>query len=182
VLTTTLKEATPMGRITYVLAAAFLPLTALAQGPATPNTGDAEAHRQAEQMAQMQRNMDAMHEQMARIHATQDPQERQRLMHDHMQNLHQGMMMMGQMMGPMGQGGAPRACAEGDTECRMNQMQMQQQMIGQRMGMMQQMMQQMMEQMAAGQATEPVGSAEAPGSPTAPAAPDAEAEDHEQHH
>jgi hypothetical protein len=158
-----------MGRITYVLAAAFLPLAALAQGPAIP---------QVEQMAQMQKNMDAMHEQMARIHATQDPQERQRLMHEHMQNMHQGMMMMGQM----GQGEAPRPCAAGDTECRMNQMQTQQQMMGQRMGMMQQMMQQMMEQMAAGQATEPAGSAEAPASPTAPAAPDADAEGHEQHH
>jgi hypothetical protein len=163
-----------MSRITYVLAAAFLPLTALAQGPITPSAG--------EQMAQMQRNMDAMHEQMARIHATQDPQERQRLMHEHMQNMHQGMTMMGQMMGPMGQGGeAPRACAEGDIECRMRQMQMQQQMMSQRMGMMQQMMQQMIEQISAGQATEPAGPAET-ASPTAPGVPDAEAEDHAQHH
>jgi hypothetical protein len=68
---------------------------ALAQEPATPSAG--------EPMAQVQRNMDAMREQMAQIHATQDPQERQRLMHEHMRSMHQGMMMMGQCMGMMQQ-------------------------------------------------------------------------------
>jgi hypothetical protein len=156
---------------------ALLPLAAIAQPPAEPGTGDAEAHRQ---MEQMQGHMNAMREQMARIHATQDPEERQRLMHEHMQSMHEGMAMMGKMMGPMGQGEAPPACPAGDTECRMDRMEMQQQVMGQRMGMMQQMMQQMMDQTAAGQAPEPSAAAEAPESPAPPTAPAAEG--HEQHH
>jgi hypothetical protein len=98
-------------------------------------------------MQQMQTRMQTMRDQMARIHATEDPEERQRLMQEHMQSMHEGMMMMGQMMrGPMSQGEKPQ-CRQADTECRMNQMQMQHQMMGQRIAMMQQMMEQMMEQM-----------------------------------
>ena len=134
----------------WLLVLSLLPLVGVAQPP-SPNHGDAET---APQMQQMQSHMQAMHEQMARIHATTDPTERQRLMQEHMQTMHEGMTMMGQMMqGPMAQGQA-RQCAEGDTECRMDQMQMQQQMMGQRMGMMQQMMEQMMERMM--QTQEPV--------------------------
>lgn len=99
------------------------------------------------QMQQMQARMQAMRAQMELIQATEDPEERARLMQEHMQSMHAGMMMMGEMMG----GGMPdeqvQQCQEPNTECRMNRMQMQQRMMGQRMGMMQQMMQQMMEQM-----------------------------------
>jgi hypothetical protein len=89
---------------------------------------------------------------MEQIQATEDPEERRRLMQEHMQNMRQGMMMMDEAMrGPMvrdGGGGAPmRQCPQGDTECRMEQMQMQQRMMGQNMGMMHQLMQQMMEHM-----------------------------------
>jgi hypothetical protein len=99
-------------------------------------------------MQQMQGRMQDMQALMDRIHKTEDPQERQRLMHEHMQSMQQGMMMMGQMM--RAQGDAPaqgRECAQGDTECRMQRMQGQQQMMNQRMGMMQMMMEQMMGQM-----------------------------------
>jgi hypothetical protein len=109
---------------------------------------------QAEQMQQMQARMQAMHEQMARIQATQDPEERSRLMQEHMQSMHQSMMMMGGMMGGSMTHGQEPSCQHGDVECRLNQMQTRQQMMGQHMGMMQQMMQHMMEQMMEGRASE----------------------------
>jgi len=149
-----------------------LPLVLAAQAPDEQSETDTGT---MPQMQQMQSRMQAMHEQMARIHATEDPEERQRLMQEHMQNMHEGMTMMGQMMrGPMAQG-QTRQCQQDDTECRMSQMQMQQQMMGQRMGMMQQMMEQMMEQMMQGRVL---------GTPEAPEAPDAgaEGESHEEHH
>ena len=128
----------------------FLSLGGLAQESEQEGT---QPTPQTEQLRQMQTRMQGMREQMARIHATEDPEERQRLMQEHMQSMHEGMMMMGQMMrGPMAQR-QPRQCQEGDAECRMNQMQMQQQMMGQRMGMMQEMMEQMMEQMMQGGAS-----------------------------
>ena len=102
---------------------------------------------------QMQARMQAMREQMERIQATKDPEERERLMHEHMQTMQQNMTMMGEMMrAPIagnsgGPGNQARPCAQSDTECRMGQMQMQQGMMGERMNMMQQMMQQMMAHM-----------------------------------
>ena len=144
----------------------FLSLGGLAQESEQEGT---QPTPQTEQLRQMQTRMQGMREQMARIHATEDPEERQRLMQEHMQSMHEGMMMMGQMMrGPMAQR-QPRQCQEGDAECRMNQMQMQQQMMGQRMGMMQQMMEQMMEQMMQGGVSD---------TPEATA----EGESHEEHH
>ena len=149
-----------------IAALLLLPLTAMAQAPSEHGHGETAT---PPQMEQMQSHMQAMHEQMARIHATTDPEERQRLMQEHMQTMHEGMAMMGQMMqGPMAQGQA-RQCAQGDTQCLMDQMQMQQQMMGQSMGMMQQMMEQMMERMMQTQ-----------GSQTpAPATPEGS---HESHH
>jgi len=47
---------------------------------------------------QMQQRMQTMQEQMARLHETTDPAERRRLMQEHMQSMHEGMMMMGDMM------------------------------------------------------------------------------------
>jgi len=149
-----------------LIALSLLPLAGAAQAPNEQNQGETAT---TPQMQQMQSHMETMREQMARIHATTDPEERQRLMEEHMRTMHEGMTMMGRMMqGPMAQGEA-RQCAQGDTECRMDQMQMQQQMMGQRMGMMQQMMEQMMERMM--QAQEP----ETPVAGT-------EGESHESHH
>ena len=91
---------------------------------------------------------------MERLRGTQDPAERQRLMSEHMRLMREGMAAMGPMMpmGPM-MHGAPRdqngerPCADNDTQCRMQRMQMQQGMMSQHMSMMQMMMQQMMEHM-----------------------------------
>ena len=66
-------------------------------------------------------------------------------MQEHMENLHQGMMMMGQMMQGGTTGSSMPQCQADDTQCRVNQMQMQQQMMSQQMGMMLQMMEQMMQ-------------------------------------
>jgi hypothetical protein len=107
-------------------------------------------------MQQIQGQMRDMQALMGRIHNTADPQERQRLMREHMQSIQQGLTMMGQMM--RGEGDAPaqpRECAQGDTECRMQRMQGQQQMMNQRMSMMQMMMEQMMGQMSQRDAEEP---------------------------
>ena len=89
------------------------------------------------------------------MRTTQDPAERQRLMAEHMRLMHEGMAMMGPMMrgGPSDQAGQP-PCADNDTQCRMQRMQMQQGMMGQRLGMMQMMMQQMMMQMMQNQAAQ----------------------------
>jgi hypothetical protein len=53
-------------------------------------------------MGSMQEHMQAMHEQMARIQATTDPQEKQRLMKDHMEKMQAMMAMMTKHMGGMG--------------------------------------------------------------------------------
>jgi hypothetical protein len=96
--------------------------------------------------------MQTMQAQMDRIHATQDPEERQRLMDEHMRSMREGMSMMGEMMrGGMGSGGSRTGetghCAQSDMQCRMQGMQAQQGMTEQRMGMMQMMMEQMMGRM-----------------------------------
>ena len=149
-----------------IVALSLLPLVAAAQAPAEQNQGETAT---APEMQQMHSQMQTMREQMARIHATTDPKERQHLMQEHMRTMHEGMTIMGRMMqGPVTQEPV-RQCSQGDTECRMDQMQMQQQMMGQRMGMMQQMMEQMMERMMQAQ------------EPEAPAA-GAEGESHESHH
>jgi len=62
-----------------------------------------------------------MREQMARIHATEDAGERQRLMHEHMQSMQQHMQMMGSMRAEQ-PATSPSRCAEGDATCRMDEM------------------------------------------------------------
>jgi hypothetical protein len=150
-------------------------LTSLAQAPEQGVTEEA-----APQMAQMQARMQAMHALMEQIQTTDDPEERRRLMQEHMQSMHQGMMMMGEMMrgasgqgeGPgAGQGGRTRECRRNNTQCQMEEMQMQHGAMGQRMGMMQQMMQQMMEHLMQSEATQTPGDQPAEG-----------AADHEAHH
>ena len=109
-----------------IVALSLLPLVAAAQAPAEQNQGETAT---APEMQQMHSQMQTMREQMARIHATEDPKERQHLMQEHMRTMHEGMTMTGGMMGPMAQGPAQQ-CQQDDTECRMDQMQMQQQPAG----------------------------------------------------
>jgi hypothetical protein len=139
---------------------------ACAAQPPNENQAPAQASPGTVQMQGGMRDMQAL---MDRIHETADPQERHRLMREHMQTMQRGMAMMDQMRA---QGDAPaqdRECAQGDTECRMQRMQGQQQLMGQRMGMMQAMMGQMMGQMMQRDA-EP------------PTAKPADPQDHEAHH
>jgi protein CpxP len=63
-------------------------------------------------MQGMQEHMQTLREQMARIHATSDPAERQRLMSEHMQSMEEHMGMMGRM----GQG-RPGAGPQAQTSC-----------------------------------------------------------------
>ncbi len=154
----------------------WLPVTLLAQAPAPAPAPEATAPAPTPQ--DLQNRMQQMSEQMARIHSTQDPAERQRLMQAHMQSLNAGMMMMGQAMrGGMGAGQAQgQQCKPDDAACRLDRMQAQQDMMGRRMGMMQMMMQQMTEHML----QQPSGQ---PGN-TTPAQPPAgqTPQDHDAHH
>jgi hypothetical protein len=88
-----------MSRALLFSVLAFLSLGGLAQ----ESGQDTQPTPQTEQMQQMQTRMQAMREQMARIHATDDPEERQRLMQEHMRTMHEEMTMMGQRMGMMQQ-------------------------------------------------------------------------------
>jgi hypothetical protein len=99
-------------------------------------------------MAGMHEQMLAMREQMARIHATQDPAERQRLMHEHMQSMQQAMHMMGTMHAQQRRSGG--RCEEADAPCRMNEMQAENETMRQRMSAMESRldsMQQLMREM-----------------------------------
>ena len=100
-------------------------------------------------MAAMHEHMRQMRQQMARIHATEDSAERQRLMNEHMQSMQQHMQMMGSMRTGQQAGSASR-CAEGDAPCRMDEMQAENGMMRQRVRMMEnrlESMQQLMQQM-----------------------------------
>ena len=135
---------------TFVSSLLVLPLLVSAAFAQGPDKGQSPRSGSPPQMAQMQAQMTNMQQLMSQIHSTKDPQERARLMQQHMQSLEHGMSMMGQMMhSPMGQSQGAQ-CAQNDSQCQMHEMQMQQNMMGQRMGMMQMMMQQMMEHMSMG--------------------------------
>jgi hypothetical protein len=150
---------------------ALIALSSLAFACAAQQANENPAPAQAPPgMPQMQGRMQDMQTLMHRIHETADPQERHRLMREHMQSMQQGMTMMGQMMRAQGDAPAPSPeCAQSDTECRMQRMQGQQQMMSQRMGMMQTMMEQMMGQMNQRDADEPAAKPDDP-------------KDHEAHH
>jgi hypothetical protein len=150
--------AKAMSKISVFITICLASLPLLAQTSGEGADKGAPPMPQTQQTQQMQARMQAMHAQMALIQATKDPAERQRLMQEHMQTMHESMTMMGGMMsGPMGQGGGAaqrmQQCAQDDTNCRMERMQNQQQMMGQRMNMMQQMMEQMMGQMMESQSS-----------------------------
>ena len=92
---------------------------------------DQIAHEQASPMIlRMHERMQAIQQQMEKIHATEDDNERHRLMHEHMKSMRDAMMMMHTMGRPMMQHGTE------DGAC-----------IEQRVEMMRMMMEQMMEQM-----------------------------------
>lgn len=138
-----------MKKIFLAALAGLLCFAASAQPPAG---GEASP-----EMQHMQQRMQQMRQQMERIRATEDRQERQRLMREHMESMHQGMTEMGGMMRRQSSDTGAERCSQADTECRMEKMEAQQRMMGQRMGMMQMMMEQMMEQMMQRQATETDG-------------------------
>jgi hypothetical protein len=144
------------------LAAACALVTAFAAGaqdrPAAEHSeheqhaaGSAEPRAADRPMAGMQERMGQMREQMARIHATEDPAERERLMHEHMQSMQQHMQMMGSARaepGPL----APSRCAAGDAECRMEEMRAENgmarehmRMLDDRLASIEQLLQQMLE-------------------------------------
>lgn len=67
--------------------------------PAAPNPAEFD-----KQLAQMQQNMQLMHDQMAKISQTQDPQERQKLLQEHWNTMRGSMDMMQNMWTAGGMG------------------------------------------------------------------------------
>lgn len=91
-----------MSLVTLLLCAPLV----YAQAPANDKAPQGDAAATTQQMQQMQRmqdNMKNMQEMMAKIHATKDPAERQKLMQEHSTAMHAQMNMMGGM-GGMGGG------------------------------------------------------------------------------
>lgn len=95
----------------------------------------------------MQERYKKMQEQMGKIRQTKDPKDRQKLLQEHWQTMHEGMGMMGGGMGRGPRGGAmmgagPAGCPLGAAPeamtCRQN-------MMERRMEMMQMMMENMIE-------------------------------------
>lgn len=143
-----------MRKLRIVLAVcSLLPLAVVAQNAEPPAAEQHSEHEHAaasdeaggHSMGAMHEHMQLMREQMTRIHAAEDPAERQRLMQEHMQSMQQYM----QMMGPMrpGPAGAARRCAEGDAACRMDQMRAENGMMRERMSMMEERLESMQELM-----------------------------------
>lgn len=116
-----------------------------AQAASTPDNMSGE-----KKMEKMQEQMKNMHEQMEKIQAATDPQERKRLMEEHMQSMRDGMKTMrgmgGGMMGkkkdgPMMEDGGK----EKDGKPMGMMMMKRHKMMEDRMEMMEMMMEQMME-------------------------------------
>ena len=143
-----------------------LPLAVVAQGGAPSAAQHAEHDQHAQSsgeaqssvepasgghsMAAMHEHMQAMREQMARIHAAQDPEERERLMHEHMQSMQQHMQMMGRMGQGSEAGSRPETrCSAGDVACRTDELQSQHESMRQSMSEMRELMGQMMEHLRA---------------------------------
>jgi|SRR5579859_146381 len=110
-------------------------------------------------MDKMQEQMTKMHGQMEKIHATTDPQERRKLMDEHMQSMREGMKMMrgmgGDAMGgkkkgePMMEEGGKGMDKDGMPMGMM--MRKRHKMMDDRLDAMQKMMEQMLEHEAAEQ-------------------------------
>ena len=97
----------------------------------------------SDDMAAINRQMQAMHEKMA---AAKTPQERQALMAEHMKTMQDGMRMMGAMHGKMASSMSSAGTAN---------MQCDPQMMEKRMDMMESMMQMMMDRMSTPQTSTP---------------------------
>ncbi len=97
-------------------------------------------------MSQMQENVNTMRQQMEKLQATTDPQERQKLLQAHMQTMQESMQAMHGMCGPMlmgdGQSGGAKSGHKHTTRGDMTQ---RQEIMEKRMDMMQMMMEQMMQ-------------------------------------
>lgn len=123
-------------RLSTILAPLLLSTSMVyAQAPAPPAATKPDAPAM---MQHMQDNMKAMQDMMAKIHASKDPAERQKLMQEHSKAMHAQMDMMGGMRG--GQMGMMK----GDGMMGGDMMQQHQAMQG-RMAMMEMMMGQMLQ-------------------------------------
>lgn len=111
--------------------AAHHPPGAAAAASATPSPG---------QMDSMMKSMQEMHDRMM---AAKTPDERTRLMQEHMKLMQDGMGMMGQMRGGWGSKGGPGGMGGMGMDGR--GMAMSPEMMGRRMDMMEMMMQMMMD-------------------------------------
>ena len=128
------------------------------QSQATPAQDDKAAMK----TDKMQEKMKTMQEQMGKIHSAKDPQERQKLMKEHMQSMQEGMKMMGGMGAGM-KGGDMMAKAkkdqaesmtDADDGMEMCMMMKKHKSVEARLDMMQKMMEQMMEHEGAEQEME----------------------------
>ena len=128
------------------------------QSQATPAQDDKAAMK----MDKMQEKMKTMQEQMGKIHSAKDPQERKKLMKEHMQSMQDGMKMMGGM-GVGVKGGDMMAKAKKDQAeskvdagdgMEMCMMMIKHNSVEARLDMMQMMMEQMMEHESAEQEME----------------------------
>jgi hypothetical protein len=143
--------------MTFMLAVWLWPLSTGAQHD--HSAGGAPAHREQTEAppaahGSMHEHMETMREQMARIRATEDPAERERLMQEHMRSMEEHMRtMMARAPSSSGNDEAPATrCADGDMQCRMRELESREQMrarsmssMEERMSHMQEMMGQMME-------------------------------------
>jgi hypothetical protein len=124
------------------------PEKAQASSGAKPTARMATTARPAgEKVKQVQQTMQKLQDKMAQIRGTKDPMVRQRLMHEHMQTMQEGMMQM------RGMGGGMMMGMGGDQGGMMMGGGMMQNMMSMRMDMMQMMMEQMMQREAVREGT-----------------------------
>ena len=115
-------------------------LAACSTAPAMPmGKPSAASMGTPDQMAKMDMQMKAMREMHEKMMNARTPDERNKLMADHMKTMQDGMAMMGSMSG----------AGMGDMKSMQGNMGAQQQMMEKRMEMMQSMMQMMMDRMPA---------------------------------
>lgn len=103
----------------------------------------------AQQMEKTHSYIQTMQQQMIEIKTTKDPAKRKALMQQHMQSMHEGMMMVGEMDDAQGKMSLTSMqekkermpCQQDDEQCqRMQTIEHHQEGMQERMGMMQQMM------------------------------------------
>jgi hypothetical protein len=98
-------------------------------------------------MAEMQANMQIMQQQMQKLRATTDPEERQKLQQEHLQTMQANMSLMRGMGGPMMMGGGHQGGMSmmGGTRGTTGDMTQRHDMMERRMDMLQMMMEQMLQ-------------------------------------